>query len=324
MRILITGEKGFIARNLPKSFQDLGHEIVNLDKAPLAKRTASGEVCVHHNTEAEWLDVFTHLKVDLVVHNAAVVGTDVVALNPGEATLTNVVGTYRICRSAEKMGIPVCFMGTSVIYDTSLYQNRNLREDSVRGPSTLYGSLKLAGEHIVKSHCSKWLIIRPLFAYGGVGDMNSLIAKMMYAVVNDVSNVSMFLNPEKKKDYLHVEDFCDAVAIACSRARWNRDYNISADEPYTTGDIVDMISAVCQDNVSSRVRWFPETDYLGNHLLTSKRFRDETGWTPKYSLREGLEAVWKSIRDHSGDSGYDPLRHLNDAQVRGIDLTEYF
>ena len=63
-------------------------------------------------------------------------------------------------------------MGTTVIYDTQKYQEVKIKEDSNRGPRTLYGCQKLCAEDIVKSQVEKWIIVRPLFAYGVVGDMN--------------------------------------------------------------------------------------------------------------------------------------------------------
>ena len=207
MNVLITGENGFIARNLAKSFAKVGEEIVTLASEDL-ERTAAGEVCVWRNSESTWAKILAENKIGLVVHNAAVVGTDVVALNPYEATHSNVTGTYTICRAANSLGVPVCYMGTTVIYDTKLYQDSQIVETSTLGPNTLYGAHKLASEYIVKSHCDRWLIMRPLFAYGGVGDMNSLIAKSFFAALDDsVDSIDMFLDPTKTKDYLHVEDF---------------------------------------------------------------------------------------------------------------------
>ena len=72
-------------------------------------------------------------KIDIVAHNAATVGTDVVAMNSEKSTLTNVQGTYNICRAARHLGIPVCYIGTTVIYDTEKYQESLIFEDSDSG-----------------------------------------------------------------------------------------------------------------------------------------------------------------------------------------------
>ena len=130
MRIFITGDEGFIGRNLPASFRKLGHSIVASNRARM-RTTPKGEPCVHKNSRKQWSEFFNKFEIDLVVHNAAVVGTDVVALNQEESTLTNVAGTHNICQAAKDVDIPVCYMGTSVIYDTPRYQDEAITEESL-------------------------------------------------------------------------------------------------------------------------------------------------------------------------------------------------
>ena len=324
MKVLITGHRGFIASNLPKAFNDLGHEVISPDDIKLPIILATGEHCVFNNGEDVWEKEIQRLGVDVVVHNAAVVGTDVVALNPTFATLSNVTGTYNICRAADKAGIPVLFLGTTVIYDTDRYQNDPIVETSSHAPRTFYGSLKLSGEHIVRSHCKKWSIVRPLFCYGGVGDNNSLIAKGFYGAATGKHQIDMFLDPNKIKDYMRVEDFCDAVALVAHRGMWGEDWNVAAETPETTGKIVDLMSNIACKDLEGVVRWYPGTDYLGNHRLSSQKFRDASGWTPKFDLCGGLEKSWNDIQSNLGSTGYNPLRYLEDAKSRGLDLAQFF
>tara|TARA_Y100000592_G_C5460066_1_gene313525 strand:+ start:322 stop:1299 length:978 start_codon:yes stop_codon:yes gene_type:complete len=321
MRVFITGEAGFIGRNLPASFRKLGHSVVSGDRANM-RTTSKGEPCVHQNTTDQWSSFFKDLSIDLVVHNAAVVGTDVVALNQKESTLTNVMGTHNISQAAKSVSIPVCYMGTSVIYDTPKYQESAITETSDINPSTFYGAQKLSGEFVVKSTVKDWLIMRPLFAYGGVGDMNSLIAKTLYAHRKGKKNLDMFLDPNKSKDYMHVEDFCDAVAIACDKGLWGEDFNVSAEEPIPTWKIIDKMSEACGQDLGYILKWHPETDYLGNHVLTSKKFRQRTGWSPSYDFDRGIVKSWRSILSSRGN--YNPLEHLEEAKSKGIDLNQFF
>lgn len=322
MRALITGEAGFIAKNLTNSFEKAGHEVVCIKDSNVLKLQSTGETCVHRNTPEVWAWHLKNLNVDVVVHNAAVVGTDVVALNPNESALSNVVGSYNLSLASKSANVPICYMGTTVIYDTAKYQNTQITENSDIRPMTFYGSQKLAGENIVTSHAKDWLVTRPLFAYGGVGDMNSLIAKTIYSHLNKSDNLSMFLNPSKIKDYLHVEDFCDAVVIAIVSGMWGKDYNIAAETPHMTLKIVEAMSEIIDANIAKIIKWHPETDYLGNHMLSSEKFKKDTGWKPKISLREGIRRVYNSIVSSNGD--YNPLIHLNRAKNEGIDLTEFY
>ena len=154
MRVFITGETGFIARNLikrSKLFDKI--QIVEKDNSIFTGliNHKQDEPCVHFNHLYDWKEFFYKNKIDVVIHNAATVGTDVVALDPENSTLTNVAGTYNICRAAKHCGIPVCYIGTTVIYDTKRYQSAMIEEDSIRAPHTLYGCHRLCGEDIVKS-----------------------------------------------------------------------------------------------------------------------------------------------------------------------------
>jgi len=327
MKIFITGEKGFIGRNLI-AYSHPNIEIItglhaNNDEAAFVSQyvTEKGEPCVYRNDEDAWQAFFEVNEIDAVIHNAAVVGTDVVALNSKESTLTNVQGTYNICRAAKKAGIPVCYIGTTVIYDTQQFQDVYIKEDSTRGPTTLYGCQKLCSEDIVKSQTDKWMIVRPLFAYGGEGDMNSLIAKTIYASLNNKEHIDMFLDPSKVKDYMHVNDFCDAVLTAVSLDLWGDDWNVSAETPYKTGEIMEMIWSITGLSHEGVLEWHPKTDYLGNHRLTSSKFRNASGWSPKITLEQGIEMSYRSIVKAEN---YDPLIHLEEAKSNDVDLTEFY
>lgn len=327
MRVYITGQRGMIARNLSDVLKERGHVVLTDDdlfSGPQATQVArvrkTNEVCVHGNSEREWIGALGHMGVDLVVHNAAVVGTDVVALDPSEACLTNVQGTYNIVRAANAVGAQVCYMGTTVVYDTYLHQECEIHEDSPKMPRTYYGVQKLAGEQIVTSMAKRWSVIRPLFAYGSKGDMNSLIAKSIYAAVKG-KDVDIFLDPDKVKDYLHVRDFCRAVAMICEASGTNTDWNVAAETPLTAGQVLDVVERIIP-GAKGGVRWHPDTDYLGNHRLSSSKMRHHFSWRPSISLAGGIASTAAWIMEN--ESTYDPLVHLDRAETRGVDLKSHF
>ena len=69
--------------------------------------------------------------------------------------------------------------------------------------------------------------------------------------------------------------------------------------------------------------WQPQTDYLGNHRLSSNKIRKQTNWQPQYSLRSGIQEVWDSLNLDRAD-GYNPLLHLDSAKASGFDLESHF
>ena len=325
-RIAITGEKGFIAKNLAIEISKQGHEFVSLDNSSYAnefmKFTETNEVCVHSNTVEQWVDLFDDLDLDVIIHNAAVVGTEVVALNPEESMLTNVLGTKKITEAANISGQTIVYTGTTVIYDTYKYQESEIEEESEIFPRTDYAIQKYAGEMIVRNNAKEWLVTRPLFAYGGEGDMNSLIAKSLYSIKNGIKNVDMFLDPEKIKDYMHVEDFCYSVVQLINSKIRNMDFNITAANPYSTLEIVNMIEEVTGHSLNEHIKWHPRTDYLGNHRLSNQKFVEFMGFAKSRFLKDGIKQSWTSIKN-AGEA-YDPLKHLNQAKQNNIDLKDYF
>ena len=326
MRIGITGEKGFIAVNLAKEIESQGNTFVSLDNSVYANEymafTESCEVCVHRNSIDDWVSLFDDLDLDVIVHNAAVVGTDVVALNPDESVMTNVLGTKKITEAANISGVTIVYTGTTVIYDTFLYQDCDITEESVIFPRTDYAIQKYAGEMFVRNNAKDWLVVRPLFAYGGVGDMNSLIAKSLYAVKNNVKNIDMFLDPDKIKDYMHVEDFCYSVVKLINSSTRNDHFNITAENPLNTSEIISLIEKVTESTLDDVIEWHPDTDYLGNHRLSKQKFKNQTGITRARSLELGIMQSWISIA--STNSDYNPLKYLDEAKELGIDLLKHF
>lgn len=326
MRIAITGEKGFIATNLAKEIKSQGHEFISLDGSDFAKRTmnyiSSGEVCVYNNNVESWTKLFETERLDCIVHNAAVVGTDVVALNPHHSISTNVLGTQNIVEAANNCEMLVVYTGTTVIYDTYKYQETDILENSDIFPRTNYAVQKYAGEMIVRNNAKEWLVTRPLFAYGGEGDMNSLIAKSLFGIKNGIENIDMFLNPEKIKDYMHVEDFCHSVMRLINSDIRNEDFNITAANPHNTLEIVNMIEEVAGVSLENIVKWHPETDYLGNHRLSNEKFIEFMKFSKVRTLKQGIKQSWQSIQESCDD--YNPLKYLDQAKNNNIDLKEFF
>ena len=324
MRIAITGENGFIAKNLAKEINDdFSKTFVSLlDDNNLKEKIDTGEPCVYQNTEDEWYQAFVDNQIDVIVHNAAVVGTDVVALNPDHSIMTNVLGTQRITNAANRAGILNVYLGTTVIYDTPKYQEEPITEFSDIHPRTLYAAQKYAGEMFVRNSADNWLVMRPLFAYGGEGDMNSLIAKTMFALKNGVEELDMFLDPLKTKDYMHVSDFCKAIMIAVDSKVRNEHFNVAANQPYNTQGIVDMIHRRTGIQPNKIIKWHPETDYLGNHILSTNKFEYHFGHFRKISLYEGVKMSWNSIQDAGSD--YNPLKYLEQAKENNTDLVSFF
>lgn len=332
----LTGEGGFIARNLMRIAQDTGRiKFINndIDLPNEFFSNTRGEIDFTSPVVIKALK--TELKVlgcEVIIHNGAVVGTDVCGLNPKEAVVNNVYGTYNIALLAKELNIPVVYIGTTVIYDTQKVQDDWIEETSPIFPRTLYATTKYEGEQIIRAYCqeSKYCILRPLFCYGGQGDMNSLIAKSIFNVLSGRKKpFKIFLDKNKIKDYMHVYDFCEAIIIAATNAyilKFNTDFNIAANDPIETSEIVKIIESSGID--TSYIQWVPETDYLGNHRVNSSKFKiitsPEGRWEPKISLKEGVALALDDIYHSQKIVDYNPFKYLDNIEKNNINIETHY
>lgn len=334
IRAFLTGEEGFIAKNLIRVAKDRIHfineEIDGKENSLLCNK--KGEIDFVNTLVIPLLKKeITRLGCDIIIHNGATVGTDVCGLYPKEAIINNVYGTYNIALLAKQLNIPIVYIGTTVVYDTQKVQNDFIEETSPIFPRTLYATTKYEGEQIIRAYCqeSKYCILRPLFCYGGSGDMNSLIAK---SVFNDITSrkkpFKIFLDKTKIKDYMHVDDFCETITIAATNkyiTNFNTDFNIAANDPVETHEIVKEIESAGID--TSYIRWVPETDYLGNHRVSSSKFKIVTSrngrWEPKITLKTGIMMAIDDMKNNL-ISGYNPFKHLDSIEKNNVNIETHY
>lgn len=335
-RAFLTGEKGFIARNLIRVAQDTGRiRFINSDINQLNEFSNNEKGEIDFTSPIVIASLKTKLRLlgcEVIIHNGATVGTDVCGLHPKEAILNNVYGTYNIALLAKELNIPVVYIGTTVIYDTQKVQNDWIEETSPIFPRTLYATTKYEGELIIRAYCqeSKYCILRPLFCYGGHGDMNSLIAKSIFNVLSGRKKpFKIFLDKTKIKDYMHVDDFCETITIAATSKhilKFNTDFNIAANDPIETSEIVKTIESFGID--TSYIQWVPETDYLGNHRVNSSKFKIATAldcrWQPKISLKEGIALAFNNMCHDPQIIDYNPFEHLDNIEKNNINIETHY
>ena len=329
MNIFITGHRGFIGRNLVNFFQDHRCDIAS-DKMSVSyeepnvrsyknlqgKYTGELDITMGHQLLAE---VFSKRAVNFVIHNAAIVGTDVCALYPEQTRMSNIIGTYNVAKACELLDIPVLYIGTTVIYDTAKYQNEKITEKSDINPRTFYAQTKYDGELILRNSSVDCKIIRPLFCYGGEGDMNSLIAKTIYNHYYSRKKFKIYLDQFKVKSYMHVEDFCYQIALLIDnwKIATDEEFNAANTESMDTGDIVRLMLEQGID--TSFIQWVPEVDYLGNHLVDSSRLQKTTGYSSYVSLKNGIERVKNDLKKMD-QKDYNPLVYLEEVEKRNQDI----
>ncbi|AOE87989.1 dTDP-4-dehydrorhamnose reductase [Pseudomonas sp. TCU-HL1] len=151
MKILITGNKGQVARELQLALAGKA-DVVSLgrDRLDLANPNQ-----IRQQVRA--------LAPDLLINAAAYTAVDQAEQEPEAAFAINATAPGVLAEEAAALGIPLFHYSTDYVYDgakAGLYT-----EDEPTNPLGVYGSSKLAGEQAIQAVGGQYLILRTSWVY---------------------------------------------------------------------------------------------------------------------------------------------------------------
>jgi len=153
MNILITGAKGnigtYLYRTLSKS-----HVIYGLDK---------NELNIMDIVATE--KTLNELKIDAVIHTAAVTNKYTCEYNETLAYGVNTIGTLNIAKYCNSLDIPLVYLSTTEVYGDT--KGLHYSEVDKCVPLNVYSQSKLRGEELIQTICTKYFIIRTSSIFGG-------------------------------------------------------------------------------------------------------------------------------------------------------------
>ena len=171
-RIVFTGGSGRIGRHVVPYLLERGHQVLNLDLAPLdvpgvttinTNLADSGEAFNALSSSFGFGEYFAGTggaPVDAVIHFAAIPR---IFLRPDNAMFAaNVLGTYNVLEAATKLGIRKVIVASSeTVYGICFAEGERaftsfpIDEDYPLDPTDSYGLSKVVGENIARSFASR-------------------------------------------------------------------------------------------------------------------------------------------------------------------------
>jgi dTDP-glucose 4,6-dehydratase len=117
----------------------------------------------------------------------------------------------------------------------------------------------------------------------------------------------MYGDGMQQRDWLHVEDHCDAIRLVLQSGIPGKQYHVGAEGPQTNRSVIDKICAsideFCPDLAHCPTRQLVKsvTDRPGHdvrYAIDSSRIRNELGWQPKYDFESGLRETVRWYLDN--------------------------
>ena len=295
MKVLVTGGLGFIGSNfilkalnenkelsiinVDAEFQGSDHK--NLDSIKDNEKYSFVKGNITNKNLMEKLIS----KVDAVVNFAAESFVDRSILDPNPFLVSNIRGTYTILEliKKEKKRLVQISTGTAV-------------ENSRFNPSSPYAATKAAAELLVNSYNTTFecdsIITRCTNNFGPRQYPEKLIPKVIL-LANQNKKIPIYGNGKNIRDWIFVEDHCEAVLQVLLNGKNGESYNISAKNEIDNLTIVKKILEIL--NKSEDLIEFVE-DRPGHDIrysLSSEKIRNELGWKGKIDFDVGIERTVK-------------------------------
>lgn len=306
-RWLITGGAGFIGSNFVRiASRDSATQVIILDALTYAGNLANisdllalpnvvfvkGDIC-----DAELvMHLFEKYKITHVIHFAAESHVDRSILGARPFIKSNIEGTFTLLEAARKSWMTdndhlFLHVSTDEVYGALAPQDPPFNENSSYRPNSPYSSSKAAADHLVRAWRQTYglptIISNCSNNYGPWQFPEKLIPLMILNALED-KELPLYGDGLQIRDWLHVEDHCQALLTIIGRGTIGQTYTIGANQERTNIYIVQKICDAV-DNLKGRP--------IGTTNKLIKHISDRPGHDPRYAIdstRLQKELGWRS------------------------------
>jgi dTDP-glucose 4,6-dehydratase len=327
--VCITGGAGFIGANFVRHWlarTNAGAVVVldaltyagNLENLAGLERDpryvfVRGDIC----DEAQVRGVLEQHHIDTLVHFAAESHVDRSILGPDEFIRTNVVGTHALLKAAkslwvERRSVPAHrfhHVSTDEVYGSLGPTDPPFSESHPYAPNSPYSASKAGSDHLVRAYHETFgldtTITNCSNNYGPYQFPEKLIPLTLINILLG-RPLPVYGDGLQVRDWLHVTDHCEAIALALTRGRSGEVYNIGGNSETTNMQVVRTLCALVDEKLGASAelrRAFPASPRSGGaqalDLIT--HVRDRLGHDRRYAI---------DYRKAAREFGYAPSRDL--------------
>lgn len=250
--ILVTGGAGFIGSNFIRYLlekTDFQGTLVNYDKLTYAGNLLNlsdidekfggrsyffvrGDILDYEKIK----DVFARHQISVVVHFAAESHVDRSIFGPKDFIETNVNGTFTLLEAArqfwaDRRDVRFHHISTDEVYG-SLGDTGYFYETTPYDPRSPYSASKAASDHIIRAYFHTYglpvTISNCSNNYGPYHFPEKLIPLMILNALEGKS-LPVYGDGKNVRDWLYVEDHCDAIWLILNKGRTGETYNVGGE-----------------------------------------------------------------------------------------------
>ncbi|MEK3992180.1 dTDP-glucose 4,6-dehydratase [Robertmurraya sp. FSL R5-0851] len=308
MKLLVTGGAGFIGSNFVRYMVNKYPEytIVNLDLLTYAgnlenlkdiENAPNYKFVRGDIADRDFVDgLFNEEKFDYVLNFAAESHVDRSITDPGIFVQTNIQGTLALLDAAKTYKVTKYLqVSTDEVYGT-LGETGYFTEETPLAANSPYSASKAGADLLVRAYNETFglpvNITRCSNNYGPFHFPEKLIPLMIINALND-KELPIYGDGLNIRDWLHVEDHCQAIDLVLHKGRDGEVYNVGGNNERTNIEIVKTILKHLgkSESLMKFVKDRPGHDR--RYAIDATKLRTELGWSPKYNFDTGIEQTIK-------------------------------
>ena len=300
MKLLVTGGLGFIGSNFILKIlnKKQKNSVVNVDAELFGSNHQNLESIKNHDNYRFVKGNITnrHLMEDLISECDAVVNfaaesfVDRSIADANPFLVSNIRGTFTILDIIKEQKKRLVQISTDEVFGS--LESTTAKENSRFNPSSPYAATKAAAELLVNSYIVTYdcdcVITRCTNNYGSRQFPEKLIPKTLI-LASQNKKVPIYGEGKNIRDWIFVDDHCEAVYKVLLKGRSGESYNISANNEVDNLTIVKKILEILdkpQDLIKS-VEDRPGHDF--RYSLDSSKIRSELNWSENTNFDDGLK-----------------------------------
>jgi len=300
----VTGGAGFIGSNLVHYLlkERPDWSVINLDVLSYAGNLENIADCVGNKnysfekadiTDSEAVEkIVNTYKPDAIMHLAAESHVDRSIHDPLAFVRTNIMGTQIMLDAVRKCDKSIRFLhvSTDEVYG-SLGKTGYFTENSILAPNSPYSASKTSSDLLVraafKTHRMDVVTTRCSNNYGPFQFPEKLVPLMISNARNDM-NLPVYGDGLQIRDWLHVNDHCDALLTVLEKGKTGEVYNIGGHNEWANIDIVKLILETLE-KPESLIRYVEDRPgHDRRYAIDATKIEKELAWVPSYTFEKGL------------------------------------
>tara|TARA_Y100000996_G_scaffold409583_1_gene390494 strand:- start:352 stop:1344 length:993 start_codon:yes stop_codon:yes gene_type:complete len=300
MKLLVTGGLGFIGSNFIHKIlnENKDFKIINVDaeldgsnvkNLSNLENSENYEFAKGNISNKKFMEEQIE-KCDAVINFAAESFVDRSINDANPFLVSNIRGAFTILDIITKQKKRMIQISTDEVFGS--LEKGTATEVSKFNPSSPYAATKAAAELIINSYITTYgsdvVTTRCTNNYGPRQFPEKLIPKTIILAYQN-KKIPIYGNGSNIRDWIHVDDHCNAVYSALLHGKSGESYNISADNEIDNLTIVKKILNIMDktENLIEFVEDRPGHDF--RYSMNSTKIKTELNWDTKLNFETGLE-----------------------------------